>query len=138
MAPDDVIVLRRAYKREQTLRRPYKRGRPPKDSLDYQPPAKPPDPRPKWLLAAIFSGEVRCPRKWSALALEVCAQIQDIDSGGCVRERCCFFGQGASFQAEVEKGKRAGVAPKTGPRGKLKLLATAREEQAGDFAADPK
>lgn len=113
----DVVIMRGAYKRAKpavpVLRRAYKRGPPVPEG---------PPPRPRWFLDVLMAGAVRCPRKWSDIAIEGCAQIQDTQPGGCVAIGCAFFGKGALLMDEVRAAKKSGIAPKTGPRGKLAIL----------------
>jgi hypothetical protein len=101
------------------LRRAYKRGRHPSDELL---PTAPKDPRPKWFLDVLMLGAVRCPRKWSEIAIEGCAQLQASQHDQCAAVKCVFLGKGGMFMAEVDACKRAGIAPKTGPRGKLPIV----------------
>ena len=121
---DGVVVVRAGIKRPTptapvSLRRAYKRGRHPADEL--LPPA-PKDPRPKWFLDVLMLGAVRCPRKWAEIAIEGCAQLQASQHDQCAAVRCVFLGKGGMFTAEVDACKRAGIAPKTGPRGKLPIV----------------
>lgn len=127
--------LRRPYKRTPhgivaSLRRPYKRGRPPADFLVHTPALPPPPPPPAWMTAAIMSGQVRCPRKWSDLAIAICAQIQQDTPDGCAAERCCYRDKAAVFLAEIQKAKSTGIAPKAGPRGKLALVPDNEDDAA--------
>lgn len=118
------VILRKPYKRVRglvpTLRRAYKRGRPPID--ERVPPPPPKDTRPRWFLDALMAGEMRCPRKWSSLALELCAQIQGESASGCIAARCSFFGTAPMLMDEVRAAKKTGIAPKTGARGRLNVL----------------
>lgn len=115
----DEVAQRRAYKRGvvSIVPRAYKRPASP-------PPPEPerPKTKPKWLVEALFSGEVKCPRKWSTLGIEACAQVQERSLGSCAAERCRFVGTASEFAAEVERSKVTGVAPKTTPRSKLALV----------------
>lgn len=121
----EILILRKPYKRAAppapVLRKPYKRGRPSKD--DVLPPLPPEDKRPRWFRDALFSGAMRCPRKWSDLALETCSQIQEIQIEGCRAVRCAFAGTASMLMDEVRACKKSGVAPKIGPRGKLAIVA---------------
>lgn len=94
------------------------------------------EPRiPRRILVVIqTTGKVRCPRKWSEMGMEACAGIQERDAGGCIVERCAFFGFGAVFQAEATKAKTPTVAPKPVPAAKLRQVADAFDAGAGDFS----
>lgn len=94
------------------------------------------EPRiPRRILVVIQTvGKVRCPRKWSEMAMESCAGIQERDPAGCVAEKCAFYGFGVLFQAEATKAKTPTVAPKPVPAAKLRQVADAFETGAGDFS----
>lgn len=119
---DGVVVLRQAYKRPPappaSLRRAYKRGRSPEETL----PPTPKDPRPQWFRDVLMAGAVRCPRKWSDIAIESCAQLQASQHEACAAVKCSFLGKGGMLMDEVNACKKSGIAPKTGPRGKLTVL----------------
>ena len=113
-------------------RKPLKRlGRPPATWPPIPIPA--PETRPKFLVEAVKAGEVRCPRKWSTLAIEVCADLQTESTSRCIEERCHFCGAAPAFRSEVYRSKSA-LIPKPGPRSKLVLVAEQFARGEGDFA----
>jgi hypothetical protein len=113
----DEPSLRQPYKRTPqgvvvSLRRAYKRGRPPGEAEMRMALPEPKSTRPKWFLAVLFSGEVRCPRKWSMLAIEACAQIQDDSGPLCSDARCVCLGKADLFRAEIAQARKPSTTVK--------------------------
>lgn len=79
-----------------TLRRPYKR-------ITAPPPPAKVDVKPEWLRSILLAGQMRCPRKWADLSLELCVQIQEASGSLCVEARCRCYGPAtaAAFRADV-------------------------------------
>lgn len=117
--------------------RPFKRPMKRPTQLVQIQPKDTPERRPRWLVEALQCGEVRCPRKWSEIATELCSQLQERDPHLCREKRCAYSnpGIGEAFRREAA-ASRQGIPPKIGlgSRTRLQRVASDYARGEGDFA----